>query len=238
MLSKVRRTLLILFGMSALCATVSAPALAAGPYWRVNGSRLEVGKKGASVKGGGIIIKGKVIGLEAEVKCAAVKATNALLEGNGTMQGRGTSTLLLEGCIAAKPVKCAISKTIKTTKLDWRLTFTAIPFPPFIIVVLELYPQEGEIFTNLTFTNAGEAEKCPVAGTEFPIKGTVAGEVIPEGEEVKEVTVRFPETPITADKLEGKEQKVGLTLGASPATLAGKLAISLVSGEKFGAFQT
>ena|ERR1700730_7367440 len=229
---KITTVLLSLFCMSiALTALTATPAFAEGPYWRVNGTRLEKGAKNTSIKGQTFTTKTTIAGASVEIKCETAKGKSSTIEGNGINQGKGASTLLFENCTEATPKGCVSSKAIETVGLDWSVGIIAIPTFPYIIAYAILFPQEGETLASVTISG------CLAEG-KYPITGSVAAEIIPEGEEVKEATILFPEPATTQIKLEGQLHKVGLVMGGGTATLAGKLGMSLVSGEKFGVFKT
>ncbi len=75
---------------------------------------------------------------------------------------------------------------------------------------------------------------------EFPVKGTIAAELKPEGVEASTNELVFPGTPIEEVKKEGGAAvPVGLEIGENnPANFNGSFEVALVSGENFGVFVT
>lgn len=227
-------TLLITSGIATSVAS------AAGPYWRVNGSRLEKGSKFINVAGGATELKATVLGLSVTIACGEAEVENARLIGNGTSQGQDSAkSITFEKCKVVSPKQCTSAKIIKTVEVESHLViFTNAAKEEKIGDLFE--PTTGSEFTTIALENNGE-EKCPFAETSFPVKGSAVAEVTPEGTEATSGELVFPKTPIAEVKKEGgAAEKVGLEIGgaANKASFSGKFTTNLLPGEKFGAFTT
>jgi hypothetical protein len=223
-----------LLGSAALLlasVSMTSVASASGPFWHVNGARLESGSKAIELKG-----KGEAIlvspSLELEVKCTTSASESSAIEGNGGSQGLDKGKVKYTGCKVAKPNKaeCTVTEPITT---NFTKSYLAESGESFVDV---FEPTEGKVFVNLTFSKG-----CPelIRGTQ-PVDGSAAAEVKPKGSEVTEGTLSFPTTAIKEVKHEGTAKKIGLTIGASStaATFSATYGAKLTTGEKFGVFST
>jgi hypothetical protein len=229
---KIRVALLGSVALLILGSVTSSAASAAGPYWRVNGSRLETGAKQAKVSAGATELKAKLLGIGLTIQCEAASVAGASIIGNETSQGQDEAkSITFEKCKLVAPAKCLV-EPIKTLPVKSHLAINGTQ-------IVDLFePTTGTAFTTITIKNG--SEKCSVAG-KYPVMGDIAAEVKPEGTEVKSGELLFPGTPIKAVKKEGgSEEAIGLEIGnkGNPASFSGKFAVGLESGEAFGAFTT
>ncbi len=226
-----------------LSGTMSSVASAAGPFWRVNGTRLEQGKKAVNINlaQGEAELKGNVLLLKAWISCATAETQNAYLTGNGGNQGQGSaSSITFTNCMTREPTGCLVNEPIKTSQVKTHLVEYTNSAKQ--LKIGELFePSQGEgtgTYVELAFKDDPKKGTCSIKGTNFPVKGSVVANVFPEGQEPTSGNLTFPAEPITTVKHEGQERTVGLTLGGKPTTFSGTFAAKLVSGEKFGAFLT
>ena len=203
-----------------------------GPYWRVGGSRLSSGTKQINLQVKGTSsIKSKVVGVAATVECGFATSEGAALEGNGSAQGQDKGALKFSECKVSTPAKCAV-EPVKTVNTKSHL----VTYEGSQSKYADLFePQQGEVLATIKVING--TEKCAVAG-EFPLKGSVAAEIIPKEAETQEALLNFPATPIEKVFLENKEKLVKLALGAEPAKLTAAFSAKLATGEPFGVFGT
>lgn len=235
------KTKVALFGALALfiaSGIATSVASAAGPYWHVNGSRLEKGSKFINVAGGAAELKATVLGLSVTISCGEAEVESARLIGNGTNQGQDSSkAITFEKCKVVSPKQCATAKTISTVEVKSHLViFTNAAKEEKIGDLFE--PTVGTEFTTITLENNG-TEKCPFV-EPFPVKGEAVAEVTPEGTEGSSGELVFPKAPIVEVKSEGgASEKVGLEIGSgNKAAFNGKFTTNTLPGEKFGAFKT
>ncbi len=235
------KTRVVLLGALALLITsgiATSVASAAGPYWRVNGSRLEKGSKETAIVAGATELKATVLGLKTTIKCESAKVENSSITGNGTSQGQdSTKAIVFEKCTVVAPKGCATTENIKTVPVKSHLVFYTNAAEEEKIGDL-FEPTIGTEFTTIVLKNNG-TEECGLAA-KFPVKGKTVAEVKPEGSEAISGELAFPVTPIAEVKKEGSPaEKVGLEIGfGNKASFSGKFETKLVSGEKFGAFKT
>jgi hypothetical protein len=236
---KKRAALLGALALLVLGGIATSQASAAGPYWRVNGARLEKGSKFLNAEGGATELKATVLGLSVTISCAEAGVENARLIGNGTSQGQDSAkTIAFEKCKVTSPKQCAVAKTITTVEVTSHLViFTNAAKEEKIGDLFD--PATGTEFVTITLENHGE-EKCPFAETPFPVKGSAVAEVSLEGTEAVSGELTFPKTPITEVKTEGgAAEAAGLEIGSgNKASFNGKFTTNVLPGEKFGAFKT
>jgi hypothetical protein len=237
-----RVAMLGLASLIILSGTMSPVASAAGPYWRVSGTRLEQGKKAVSINlaQGEAELKSTVLLLKTWISCATVEIQNAYITGNGGNQGQGSaSSITFTNCRTHEPGNCMVNEPIKTGQVKTHLVEYTNSAKQ--LKIGELFePSQGDgtgTYVEIAFKDAPPST-CAIKGTNFPVKGSVVANVFPEGQEPTSGNLKFPVEPITTVKHEGQERTVGLTLGGKPATLSGIFGVKLVSGEKFGAFLT
>jgi hypothetical protein len=206
-------------------------AKGSGPYWHVNGSRLEAGAKQVKMQlKGSIVLKSAKLGVE--VECKSSGSEGATIEGNGAAQGQDKGRLSLSSCKVLKPEKeCLVAEPIVTKPLKSYLAFNE-GAQQNIVDVFE--PTEGTTLTELKFSGKG----CGILAGSQPLKGSVAASVVPKGSESQEYLFEFPATAITTIKHEGTEKTVGLTISSNPATLSAAFGARLATGEKWGVFET
>ncbi len=207
------------------------PASGSGPYWHVNGSRLE-----SSVKQIKQQLKGAAF-LKApgtlELECKSSISEGGTIEGNGAAQGQGKGRVTFSSCKVLVPTenKCIVAEPITTNPLKSYLAKAATQTG--IVEVFE--PGQGTTLAVMKFTENG---KCVFK--EAGAAGTVVAEVIPAGTENQEDLVAFPKTAILKVKHEGVEVTLpSLKVVGSVATFSGTYGMRLATfPEKFGVFET
>jgi hypothetical protein len=234
MMFKVRVALLGVLALVITSGIAVSAASAAGPIWKVNGSRLTQGEKQVKIKAGVTELKGTVSGTAVVINCTTATIPGAFIMGNGTGAGQDKSNgITFENCKVAKPTTCETSKQIKTNQTKSHLvTYTSGELKK----IGDLFePTVGTEFAGLLLTGAS----CFVHQEIFPIKGTVASEVKPENAEAVKGELVFPPTAITKVVSEGQEVNVLLSIGAATnvATFNGNFEAELFTAEKFGAFK-
>lgn len=233
---KTRVALLGLAAIFIVSGSVASVASAAGPFWRVNGTRLEQGKTAVNISAIQFEpeLKGKVLGLGAWVSCKVAQTQNAYIEGNGTNQGLDSaSSITFEKCTTHEPANCTVVEPIKTKPLKSALVEYTNSAKQLKIGDL-FEPTQGTTFVELEFVGAS----CSVKGTKFPVTGNIVAEVFPENQEALKGRLIFPNEPIKKVKHEGTEVSVALLLGLVEAKFVATFEASLVSGLKWGAFTT
>jgi hypothetical protein len=219
--------LLALFIVSGIAASTSS---AAGPYWRVNGSRLEKGSQAIKLQNkGALVLKSEISTTPITITCNRSISEASNIEGNLTNQGLDKGHISYTSC-KSSVTNCEVVEPVTTSETKSYLAIAATQTK--IVDVFE--PTTGEAFTTITLKGG----TCLLAGPH-EVKGSVAAEIIPAGVENQEGLMVFPSTPIKKVKHEGTEiTLVALTLGAKEATFAGVYGARLASGEKFGVFET
>lgn len=218
---------LALFITSGIAASAAS---AAGPIWKVNGSRFETGDKQIKVTNSNtLILSSEVSTTPIVVECKSSKAEGAFISGNGTSQGQAKGFVVYEKCIVTlKPAaKCEVVEPIKTSATKSHLVTLAGGTQ-----IDELFePTSGKTFVTLTL------KECNLFNGPHEVTGSVAAVVKPEDKEGVGGELEFPTTPISSVKIEGGAAKeVKLSLGPKAATFSGSYNAQLFSGEKFGAF--
>ncbi len=235
-----RVAMLGLASLIILSGTMSSVASAAGPFWRVNGTRLEQGKKAVNISATQFEpeLKGKVLGFGAWISCKVAQTQNAYIEGNGTNQGLDSaSSITFEKCTTHEPAKCVVVEPIKTKPLKSALVeYTNNASQLKIGDLFE--PTQGTTYVELEFNDLSVKETCAVKGNKFPVTGSVVANVFPENQEPTKGRLTFPTEPIKKVKHEGTEVNTGLLLGLVEAKFVAVFEATLVSGEKWGAFTT
>ncbi len=228
---KTRAVLLGLLTLLITSGIVASTASAAGPYWRVNASRLETGSKQIKLqlKGGAVL---KTPSLNAEIECKGSISEGATIEGNGTHQGQDKGRVTYSSCTVLKPSNCSVAEPITTKQLK---SYLASPLEVKQTKVLDVFqPTEGTLFVTLKFSGTG-------CGTslegERGVTGSIAAEVLPSEKEGQEGMDVFPQTAIAKVKHEGVETTVGLNVVGFASTFSGVYGARLASNEVFGVFE-
>lgn len=201
-----------------------------GPYWHVNGSRLESGKKQVKLQSkNSAVLSSTTLGLELECKNSI--SEGATIEGNGVSQGQDKGRLSYSSCKVIKPAGCTLAEPITTNPTKSYLAFN-VGAQQSIVDVFE--PTEGVMLAKFIFS--GKA--CGVLSGAQPLDGSVAANIVPKGQESQENLFAFPTTAVTVIKHNGAEKKIGLTFAGAAATLSGAYGARLATGEKWGAFES
>jgi hypothetical protein len=221
--------LLALFIVSGIVASTSSGA---GPYWRVNGTRLEKGAKQLKlqIKGTAVLEAIPSEGEAFEIKCNNSVSEGAAIEGNLANQGQDKGRLIFSSCKTSIST-CTVAEPIITNQTKSYLAEASTQTK--IVDVFE--PTEGTKYVEVKL--AGKCGALTIGSN--PVTGKVAAEVIPTGVETQEGLLNWPVTPIKAAKHEGAEVKgLELKLATLKATFSGTYAARLEPKEPFGAFLT
>jgi hypothetical protein len=234
---KIRGALFGALALLVLSGVAASAASAAGPYWHVNGARLETGSKEVALKAGATELKATVLGVPFVILCEAASSAGATITGNGENQGQDSAkSITFEKCRATSSFKACTVENVKTVPVKSHLV---------LIVGTEgigdlIEPTSGSEFTKIVIKNPG-VESCPFKKEEtFPVKGSTVARVSPEGSEAATGELSFPAVPITEVKKEGETRKVGLFVSReeNKASFSGNFEAKLTTGEKFGVFKT
>jgi hypothetical protein len=242
---KARTALLGVLAVFIASGVATSAAYAGGPFWHVNGAKLNQGTKQLNLQNKGpLVLKGSALGIEAIVECSTSEGAGTTIEGSGAQKpGQGKGKLKFtncttkfggstEPCRVHEPIETNQSKAILTTSSESKQNKYALLFQP----------QQGNTFVVLKFEN--NIKTCSLGALE--VKGNQAAEVIPGGGgvELQEGSLVFPATPIkkvqlfTTDGVQPQEVSVGLFLGVNEAKFSGFYKASLVTGEVFGVSDT
>jgi hypothetical protein len=174
--------------------------------------------------------------LELRITCTNSASENSTIEGQGkNHSGADKGSITYTKCNVPKPAgdECEVVEPIKTNQTKSHLAVSENNQAKVARPVDVFEPTEGKIFTQLKIKGPA---KCPatVKGS-FNVTGSVAAEIGPEGAEVKEGDLQFPEEAIKIVKTENGEAKVGLAFGVSTeSTFSAGYGAQLGSGEPFG----
>ncbi|HEY7831432.1 MAG TPA: hypothetical protein VIC06_12800 [Solirubrobacteraceae bacterium] len=236
---------LALFVVSGIGASTASAT--GGPFWHVNGGKFAQGTQQLKLQLKGIAVLTSTVSLMAvRVECRNSVSEGAAIEGSGPQKpGQAKGRLAFTSCtsvVAGNGTKCKPQEPITTNQTKSHLvTFTGNQSK-----FAELFePQQGSTFTNISFLD-GPGGTCPIkSGNPFPVKGTVAAELLPKESEVQEGQLVFPETPITKVFLFENEQKVqpdelgvSLALGANEAHFIAGYGARLSDNKVFGVWST
>jgi len=155
--SSMFKTRVALLGVLALfiaSGIAASTASAAGPYWRVNGSRLPQGKAvqvKLQMKASAAVLRGSVGGIGVVVECHNSYAEGATIEGQGNFQGQDKGRVVFEQYkTTVKGLTCVVTEPIKTNQLKSYLAYNPNSKQQKFIDVFE--PQQGKVFVELHFT--------------------------------------------------------------------------------------
>jgi hypothetical protein len=224
----------------ALTAGVATSAAAEGPFYKVNGARLNGSKTFGAAAEAEYVFKVEILGIEATVKCKemAVGAGATITGLNTKSSDTSEQTIVLKMCSLEKGgVGCIVEgNEIKTNALVGVLAYSETGRKGEI---LELFhPKVGKEIVNVKFVGAN----CFV--TEGKLEGSFAGEVLTkarrnilvEGAQAEEVTaaLKFPVEPIKKVWIEvagvEKEEPVALTFRGVEAKMKGESLVGNVNG--------
>ncbi len=233
---KMRAALLVAVALLAAGGIATSVASAAGPYWHLNAHRLEKFSWPALISAGETELNAKVLSIPIAIHCASATVEGAEIVGNGTAQGLDkASSIAFESCTMPTPKGCVVAQPIKTVAVKSRL----VTYDSGEIADL-FEPTKGTEFVKVKVGDESKSNTCSLK-SEYPIKGSIAAEVAPEGSEAKTGALGFPATAIKQVKAEGGEPTtVGLEIGSggNPANFSGKFEVEMALGERFGAFAT
>jgi len=224
---KVRVALLGALALLIVSGVAAAPASALGPYWRVDGSRLETKTWQVKLQNKGPIkLRAPMISLE--LTCQRGVSEGATIEGNNGNQGQDKGRLTFTSC-TSNAAGCTVAEPITTNPTKSFLATAATQTK----IVDAIEPGIGAIFAVIKLSGAN----CALAG-ELGVTGTTAAEIIPAGVEVQEALVVFPNPPLAKITHEGFERLRKLEVIGFPAIFEGVFAMRVDTGDKFGVFET
>jgi hypothetical protein len=224
---KMRVALLGVLALFIVSGVSTSAASAAGPYWRVNGARLETGARQLKLQNKGVLKLITEVGKPAiEIECNRSVSEGGTIEGNGTNQGQDKGRITYTSC-TTNATGCTVVEPITTVGTKSYLANAATQTG--IVDVFE--PTEGTTFVTITLKGT-----CIVAG-KYAVTGKVAAETIPVEKEAQEGILNFPSAAVTTVKHEGTEKSVGLSFGGAPARFIGVYGARLATNEVYGVFQ-
>lgn len=213
----------------------------APPNWHMNGSKLSQGSS-VGITGqskGNLVLKSKAAGIDFTISCTT-SHTVGTIDGQGNLlQGQDKGTVKYEGCTITnkeniKPCEVGEKEVgvINTNQLKSHLAYAQVQGTEQIVDIFE--PSTSEQTKELIFANI-HIINCGILKGVFPVKGSVASQMMPQEEESQEGSLFFPETPISTVSQEGQEAHPKLTLGTNEAIFTGFYGQQIQSGT-YGAF--
>jgi hypothetical protein len=257
-LARLGRLLVALLSVFALGAVVVASAQAApteGPFWKVNGKRLNANETRAitvkSFEGtkNPIKLEATLLGITAKVECKLAKVGAGSFFAGGAP---GTSREVAEfsDCeVVNNGTGCKVKEPITTEPIRNELVYNDEAKTVGEKILVEFDPQAGTEakFVTLFF----EGSKCIVSETEVG-KGLVLGESFTDpttdGNVEEQITLKTAEQTSTLVVFPDAEKSVYLLKGTTlelveikpfkafgnEAKLTGKVLVELTSKEKYG----
>jgi hypothetical protein len=203
-------------------------------FWQRAGERIGLGEK-LPIK---LQLKGTATLTAPNLNNLTIECKNSVSEG-GAIEGQGKNhsgqdkgRITFSSC-KTKPETCEVAEPIKTNQTKSHLAISESNQAKIAQPVDVFAPTIGKVFTELKISGS----ECPILlkGT-FPVDGSVAAEVLPEGAEVKEGDLQFPKTAISEVYGETEKEKIALTVGGSSnlSTFSAGYGTQLGSGEAFG----
>jgi hypothetical protein len=151
------------------CGIAAPPASAAGPFWRVNGAKLEQKTRQIKLQSKGpVIFTSTAVNLE--IECKNSISEGAAIEGNGTGPGQDKGRIKFTQCRALKPTTCTSPTTITTAQAK---SFLLKEKEVQTGIEDQFEGTEGETFFTLMLT------ACGTLTGNHTVTGAMTGEVIP-----------------------------------------------------------
>lgn len=225
---RINAVLLSVLALFAVNGIAASTASASGPYWHVNGLKLEMNTKQIKMQlKGAFVLKAAASMLE--IVCKKGVSEGTTIEGNVLTQGQGKGRLAFSQCVVPELPSCTVAEPITTNPLKSYLATAGTQTQD--VDVFE--PGQGTVLFTIFF-NKG----CgPFFGGEFGAAGVIAAEIIPSEVETHEALVVFPSKPIGQVKREGIETKLPeVKMIGVQATISAAFGARLQSGEQFGAY--
>jgi hypothetical protein len=225
---KMRVALLGVLALFIVSGIAASTASAAGPYWHVNGSRLESGAKQLKLQNKTTAVLAiPSIGLE--IECKSSISEGATIEGNGANQGQDKGRITYTSC-KSNAAGCTVGEPITTKPTKSYLAIAATQTK--IVDVFE--PTEGTLFVTIKLAGGS----CLLAGS-YEVTGGAVAEVVPAGTEAVEGLLSFPKTAITSVKHEGgAATTIELKTKGLASTFSSIYGAKLATGEKYGVTET
>jgi hypothetical protein len=228
---KTRVALLGVLALFIASGIATSAASAAGPYWRVNGSRLGQGvSKQVKLQAKGVtVLKAEALGVTVEIVCHNSYSEGAAIEGQGNFQGQDKGRFIFEQCKTTGSAGCTqVEEPIKTTQIKSYLAYDPNNKQQKFIDVFE--PKQGSQLVVLHFKGG---IFCPA---EVAVEGSLAAEIIPVEKESQEGLLDFPPTPITKIEHEQQVRTIGLKFAGEPAVFSDVYGARLATNERWGVF--
>jgi hypothetical protein len=228
---KTRVAMLGVLALFIASGIATSTASAAGPFWRVNGSKLGQGavkqiKLQSKISS---VLVGKLAGIATiEIECKNSVSEGATIENNPNTQGQDKGRVSFTQCRVIQPAGCTVVEPITTNQLKSYLAINPNNKQQKFVDVF--VPQQGTTFVNIRFSPA-----C-LGVNEAAVTGSVAAEIVPVEKEVQEAILDFPPSPITSVVYLQQEQKIGLTFAGEPAIFDTVYGARLQTNEPFGVF--
>lgn len=200
------------------------------PDWWVGGNQLKQGAQQIKLQlKGPAVLESKIAAVALTIECKNGSSEGSTIEGQGFKQGQDKGRITFTQC-ATKAPKCKVAEPITTVQTKSRLGMIAGQNK-----YADLFePQQGTTFAIIKIIDG--AEPCAVKG-EFPVKGSVAAEVIPGEAEGQEGMLNFPTTAISKVLLDNETKEgVGLSLGVEPAKFGAAFGARLATNQPYGVF--
>jgi hypothetical protein len=236
---RLRISLLSLVAVCAVGMFSAAAASAAGPFWYVNGGKLEQGSRLINGQSkGNLVLRATVLNITFRITCTASHSVGTI-DGQGpTLQGQDKGKVKYEGCtIATEPEikECEVAKTLETNQLKSHLATATVQSTEQIV---DLFEPTGSSQTTAKPFIIIKLTKCGVLSGAFEVTGSVVGQIIPQETESQKGILNFPEPPITEVTHEGQKQKDKLSFGGNEATFTGVYQQELQGATPFGVKKT
>jgi hypothetical protein len=256
LLGRLVVALLATFAFGAIAATV-AQAATEGPLWTVEGKALKTNEtREISIKAvGSITLEAELLTIKAKVICPSASVEKGSYLAGGSP---GTSREVAEfggGCtVINNGSNCKVKEPIRTRPIRAELVVSDLngSFGPYILV--EFKPEEGEKFVELEFTGTCTVEKTEVKGEVLGCLWTDPLASIGSPEEqvttgnqkslkLRSYLLRFPDPSpnsiwllktVSGTSFWELVKPKGLEAFGNPATLSGRILISLINGKEYG----
>lgn len=224
---------LVLFGVSGIA---TSPALALGPYWHVNGSKLGQGTKQIKLQSkGAAVFKWEdhvPLGNTITIECKNNISEGATIEGNGSKQGQGKGRIRFTQCSSAAEPSCKVAEPMTTNQLKGYLA-TYESSDDQLKYAYVFTPAQGNVLMTITVTG------CSNTGfnvTGAAVTGSVAAAILPAEAEGQEGLLTAPELSITSVFHEQAQEGITLSFPKPSFSMRFTFGARLASGEGFGVF--
>jgi hypothetical protein len=232
--------LLSLIAVLSVGAIVASSASAAIEFkWKVAGVELKAGEeKGFTVNNDGknFDLHGTLAGASALLLSHEV-SVEAGAKIVGGVPGKNTEVVIFKNVTVDNTPNCTeeqsgVAGQVKTTPLTTEIVEGASAKVGTNEVDILFTPTTPTTFTTFKLTGAS----CLVAGSVFPVNGSILGLPLPQKTEVVKQNLVFEAVTKEYKNHAGEFKTAGLVFGGNAATLAGLTLVLLESGQEFGPF--